>query len=137
MNNNNINKILLIFLAINLVLTCVLTVALITTTGKLQQQQDKISQQIDAIEPYEDSGDSLAVMGGIFMSELEGKVDEITADIKSEIAGVEDSFSKYDEDIKSISESLVELNEKMENVNKVMLSLQEILDSINNFFKIG
>lgn len=144
--NNNLSRILAVLLVINLAITCTLVIVLINSTNKLQEEQKRIANLIEEIEPSEegDQTEGLAVMGGIFMSEMEGKVDEIAAELKteitseieSEIAGFEDSFSKYDEDIKSIASSLEELNVKMESVNNVMMSLQEILDSIKNFLNI-
>lgn len=144
--NNNLSKILAVLLVINLAITCTLVLVLINSTNKLQEEQKRIANLIEEIEPIEegDQTEGLAVMGGIFMSEMEGKVDEIATELKTEItsqietkiAGFEESFSKYDEDIKSIASSLEELNVKMESVNNVMMSLQEILDSIKNFLNI-
>lgn len=144
--NNNLSRILAVLLVINLAITCTLVIVLINSTNKLQEEQKLIAEMLEEFEPCEDGGqtEGFAVMGGIFMSEMEGKVDEIAAELKteitseieSEIAGFEDSISKYDEDIKSIASSLEELNVKMESVNNVMMSLQEILDSIKNFLNI-
>jgi len=152
---DNINKILLIILAINLAITCTLAVLLVTSTSRLHAEQEKLAEAIEEIEvsegDSEDAADSLAVMGGLFMRELEGKVDEITQDLKdeiaeqvdeinaeiqSEIASVEQSITKYDEDIQTIASSLEELNESMKEVNEVVVSVQEILDSIKKFLKI-
>lgn len=144
--NNNLSRILAVLLVINLAITCTLVIVLINSTNKLQEEQNHIADLIEEIEPCEESDqtDGLAVMGGIFMSEMEGKVDEIAAELKteitseieSEIAEFKENFSKYDEDIKSIASSLKELNVKMESVNNVMMSLQEILDSIKSFLNI-
>lgn len=144
--NNNLNRILAVLLVINLAITCTLVIVLINSTNNLKEEQKRIANLIKEIEPCQedDQAEGLAVMGSLFMSELEGKVDEIavelkteiTSEIESEIAGFEESFSKYDEDIKSIASSLEELNVKMESVNNVMMSLQEILDSIKSFLNI-
>lgn len=144
---NNLSRILGVLLVINLAITCTLVIVVINSTSKLQQDQKRIEQLIEEIETCQDDdqSDSLAVMGGIFMSEMEGKVDEIAVELKdeiilqieSEVAGFKDSLSKYDEDIQSIASSLEELNDKMESVNAVMVSLQEILDSIKSFLNIG
>lgn len=144
--NNNLIRVLAVLLVINLAITCTLVIVLINSTNKLQQEQKLIANLIEEINPCEegDQTEGLAVMGSIFMSEMEGKVDEIAVELKteikseieSEITGFKESFSKYDKDIKSIASSLEELNVKMESINNVMMSLQEILDSIKSFLNI-
>ncbi len=147
MKEKTLSKVMIIFLAVVLAATGALAAVVCISNQRLERELASIRREIKDIET--DSGDDsaahLAILSQTLAGELEGTIEQVTADISGQIAtqieaemsGVEESLAKYDGDIASIVTSLEELNTNMVAVNEVIVSVQEILDSIKNFLKIA
>ncbi len=136
--SSKMGKVLLILLAVNLAATLGLGVFFYFSSEDIKHRQVVLERRVKDIEPCEDNTEeNLAILSAVLGSELESKVDEVTAEISGQIADIESGLSKYDEDIAQITAGLEELNDNMEDISRVVTSVQEILDSIKNFFKIG
>ena len=138
MKEKTLLRVVIIMLAVVLAVTGALAAYLYISNQRVEKELRSIQRQLDEIEENmgEQSPIDFTALSQMFMGELEGKVDEITQEIKEEIAAVENSFMQYDDDIESITSSLEELAVSMESANEVITDLQEILDSIKNFLRI-